>query len=74
MSTDDNISDSATYNETTNNSITFNYFPLQVVTLDDCYTAEMFLKQLNSLAIPPNSFWILHFLLQPRFVFLICLF
>ena len=27
-------------------------FPLRVVTLNDCYVAEMFPKQLNSLAMP----------------------
>ena len=29
-------------------------FPLQVVTLDDGYAAEMFRKQLNSLALHPK--------------------
>ena len=29
-------------------------FPLRVVTLDDCYIAEMFWKQLHSLAMHPK--------------------
>ena len=34
-------------------------FPLQVITLDDCYRTEMFQKKLNSLAIHPKipPFW-----------------
>ena len=32
----------------------FSNFPLRVVTLDDCYIAEMFRKQLNSLAMHPK--------------------
>ena len=52
-STDGDISDSVTYNETKNDSIISN-FPLRVVTWDDCYIAEMFGKQLNYLAIHPK--------------------